>query len=296
MPVQSRRAYALTASPLFGLRGKNELARALKCEADSIEKLRDSDSFYRLKERETKPGKIRLIEDPPNELKRIQARISKLLMRIVPPDFLYCPVRKRGAIDCAQEHFGAPQVWSLDIKEYFPSTPREFIFRFFKDRLKCAGDIACVLTDLTCFRSHLPTGAPSSPILAYFAHEKTWTTIAAACVEYDCKNTLWIDDHTVSGERVPKALQWRIETALRAGGLRYHKLKFTHGRHLIVTGNVVGQGKFELPYAFYRGLRHTRRLISRSALEDRSRLRETLQGKIQHAKTFSKKRAVIFDF
>ncbi len=216
-------------------------------------------------------------------------------MRVIPPDYLYCPVRRRSAIQCAQEHFGAAQIWSLDIKEYFPSTPREFVFRFFRDRLQCAGDIAGMLADLTCFQGHLPTGAPSSPILAYFAHEKTWTEIAVACAEYDCRNTLWIDDHTVSGERVPKALQWRIEAALRAGALRYHKLKFTHGRHLIVTGNLVGPGTFELPHSFFKSMRELRGRIADVPTDERPALRASLKGKLQHAKTFAKNRGLIFD-
>lgn len=296
MPGQHKRTnYAITSSPLFGIRGLNALARALKSDVATLEKLRASEAFYRLKDRETKPGKIRRIEDPPNDLKRVQARISKLLMRVIPPDYLYCPVRKRSAIQCAQEHFGAKQIWSLDIKEYFPSTPREFVFRFFRERLRCAGDIAGMLTDLTCFQNHLPTGAPSSPILAYFAHEKTWTEIAAACAEYDCRNTLWIDDHTVSGDRVPKALQWRIEAALRAGALRYHKRKFTHGGHLIVTGNLVGAGTFELPHSFFKSMRELRGQIADAPVAERPALRLKLKGKLQHAKTFAKNRDLIFD-
>ncbi len=52
-----RANYAISKSPLFGIRGPNELARALSSNVPTLEKFRDSEAFYRLKDKETKPGK-----------------------------------------------------------------------------------------------------------------------------------------------------------------------------------------------------------------------------------------------
>ena len=60
----------------------------------------------------------------------------------------------------------------IDIHSFYPSTDSIKVLQFYKHSLEIPNDIANILTNLTTFDAHLPTGAPTSVILAYFAYAK----------------------------------------------------------------------------------------------------------------------------
>lgn len=276
--------YVMSRSPLFNLRGMNEAARALSISPSEMERLRTSHPRYREWDEEKPSGGHRHIENPPDDLKKVQGRLTKLLMRVVPDEYLFCPVAKLGAVECAQMHYGAKQIWSLDIKDYFPNTSREKVFQFFRVQLQCAGDIAGALTDLVCFNGHLPQGAPSSPILAYFANRLAWSQIEELCNQMGCRMTLWIDDLTISGDRIPREFRWKVQSILRRARLTYHKEKFSHCRKLKTTGVMVAERSFELPNSYFKGVRELRRKVRSSPIEERAELRASLAGKLLYGR------------
>ena len=78
-----------------------------------------------------------MVDNPRDELKRVQRRIAKFLGRILPPDILFCPVKGRSYIDNARQHRGHRVIHSLDVQKYFPSTKSQRVYRFFHSAAPC---------------------------------------------------------------------------------------------------------------------------------------------------------------
>jgi Reverse transcriptase (RNA-dependent DNA polymerase) len=153
-----------------------------------------------------KDKSLRPVDDPRRELKVVQRRISELLARIMPPKFLFCPVKRRSHVSNAQQHRDGPVVHSFDVKKYFPSTPSRRVYWFFHQVMGCSTDVAAVLAKVACCDGHLPTGSPLSPIMAYHAHMDVWEEVARIAQKNGCVMTVYIDDVTLSGPKAPAAL------------------------------------------------------------------------------------------
>src|SRR3546814_4728940 len=88
-------------------------------------------------------------------------------------------------------------VHCLDIKKFFPNTPRVRVIAFFQSIMGCRADVAGILGDLCTFEGHLPTGSPLSPILAYYSYHDMWAEIAAFCTAKGYTLTVYVDDVTI---------------------------------------------------------------------------------------------------
>jgi len=256
MPSNKKR-YPLNQSPLFRLKRRAKLAQILGIRDRELRWLtRNADALYREKDRPKKNGSgLRHIEDPQRLLKQVQSSLAQLLSRIDPPDFLFCPVKGRDYIQNAAQHRGNRVIRCLDIHKYFPSTRARRVFWFFYKVLCCERDLAGTLTRLSCYREHLPTGSPLSPILSYFAHLDVWSSVAQICKAHECVLTVYIDDVTVSGARVTDAMMWEIRQAIHRAGLRYHKEKLYADRPAEITGVIVDGLKLLPPHRQQKKIR-----------------------------------------
>lgn len=215
-----------------------------------------ADTMYREFDQRKKDGiGSRHIEDPNPILKKAQSKLANLLSRITPPNYLFCPVKRRSYVTNAVQHRSHRVVRSLDIKKYFPNTTSRRVFWFFTTVMQCDRAIAGTLTRLACYREHLPTGSPLSPILAFFAHYDMWNMIAAICRKEGLTLTVYIDDVTVSGDHVPERLMWEIKQAIARAGLHYHKEKAFFDRPAEVTGVFVDRGRISVPNKQFKKLR-----------------------------------------
>jgi hypothetical protein len=257
MPSNKKR-YPLNQSPLFRLKRRAKLAQILGISDRELRWLtRNADALYREKDRPKKNGSgLRHIEDPQRLLKQVQSSLAQLLSRIDPPDFLFCPVKGRDYIQNAAQHRGNRVIRCLDIHKYFPSTRARRVFWFFYKVLCCERDLAGTLTRLSCYREHLPTGSPLSPILSYFAHLDVWSSVAQICKAHECVLTVYIDDVTVSGARVTDAMMWEIRQAIHRAGLRYHKEKLYADRPAEITGVIVDGLKLLPPHRQQKKIRN----------------------------------------
>ncbi len=59
-------------------------------------------------------------------------------------------------------------------------------------------DIAGLMTDLVSFGKCLPTGAPTSQIMAYWTYNKTFDEMVNIANKYNSIFTLYVDDMTFS--------------------------------------------------------------------------------------------------
>jgi len=82
--------YPLDQSPLFKISSQRRLADLLRVTLADLEHLANAENLYKEWDEEKPKGGTRHIENPNHDLKKVQARIAKLLGRIVPPSFRGC--------------------------------------------------------------------------------------------------------------------------------------------------------------------------------------------------------------
>lgn len=247
MPTSAER-HPLNQSPFYKLRSKRKLADLLRISQAELRRLCvTADNVYREFSIKKKDGSLRGVEDPARQLKLVQARIARQLSKIRPPDYLFCPVKGRSYVTNAAQHRGKRVVRCLDVRKYFPNTPSRRVFWFFRTVMQCELDVAASLASLACYRGHLPTGSPLSPIMAFFAHYDVWQEVAAICGEHGYTLTVYIDDVTISAPKIDPAAMWAVKRAIHASGLRYHKEKCFYGRPAEITGVIVNGDALAAP-------------------------------------------------
>ena len=101
--------------------------------------------------------------------------------------------------------------------------------------------------------------------MAYYAHVDIWEKVAELARQHGCVITIYIDDVTLSGAKVPVKLVWAIKQLIHGGGLRYHKEKRAVSRRCEVTGVVLHNGGM-LP-----ANRHRNKLRKLKQAKDRER-------------------------
>lgn len=222
-----------------------------------------------------KGGGTRRVENPAAPLKAVQAKIAKFLAAIDPPDFLFCPVKGRSYVSNAATHRASRVVHCLDIKKFFPSTPSRRVYWFFEKIMKCRKDVASIITVLSTYQGRLPTGSPLSPIVAYFAYYDLWAKLDRFCRERGHKLTVYIDDVTISGEKVPLSDVWQIKRMIHGYGLRYHKEKTFIDRPAEITGVIVDADKLKVPHR-----QHLKRSLARQELLTGQGNIQVLQGRL----------------
>ena len=274
--------HALNESPAYRICRQKDLARLLRLEERELKTLIDEPT-YSVKDITTAKGKTRHTETPVKRLRSAHERLTRLLMQIEPPEYLYCPVKARSQIDNAARHRGARMVWTLDLKDYFPSTPSRRVYWFFNTVMKCTTDVSAVIAKLATREGHLPTGSPLSPILAYYSFYDMWNALAQVARENGCTITVYMDDITVSGSSVSGELTWRIKQGIHSAGLRYHKERTFVDEPALITGVIVDGEKLLLPYQQHLKAHDTRQLLSKAESDiDINRLNNRLRGLSGH--------------
>lgn len=274
----TRKTYGLTSSPLYRLRSRSKLARLLRVSNAELRALAAGDSLYREFDIQKKGGGSRHVENPSRPLKLVQARLARLLARITPPDYLYCPAKGRCYVTNAAQHAGNRVVRTLDIQKFFPSTSSKRVFWFFHKVLCCARDIAGLLTVLTTYQRHLPTGSPLSPIMSHFANMDLWEEISEYCRGRSLTFTVYVDDCTLSGDRISARDLWDIKQMIHRRGLVYHKEKAYFGGIAEVTGVIIRDGKLAAPNRQMLKLRQTTSRLQDAAPSDALALQQQVAG------------------
>lgn len=253
--------YPLDQSPFFKLSTRKKLAELLFVSQAGLKRLANCGGEYRCWDEAKKSGGTRRIEAPPEALKIVQRRISDLLQRITPPDYLMAPVKRRSYVHNAAVHVGAKAFRLLDVEDFFPSCTDKRVFWFFHKKMQCAPDVAAVLTKLANLNGHLPQGSPCSPILAYFAYCDMWDAINAIVQRSGCRLSIYADDITISGDVVNESDVWEIKQTLHRGGHRYSRKKerSIFNRPADITGVIVKGDELLLPNRQHQRLTEVRR-------------------------------------
>ena len=191
-------------------------------------------------------SKTRPIDNPCGELKRVQRRINRCLLRpICFPNNLLGGVPKRSVLDNAELHLNARLLVTIDVKSCFPSITNVHVYRVWRNFLGCSTDVASMLTKLTTFDRHLPQGAATSPLLANLFVWMIDGYIREACDLRSVTYSTWIDDLAFSGMRSRELISISAKV-LQAHGLKISrtKVKIMGPREIkLLTGTRLGSAE-----------------------------------------------------
>lgn len=192
--------------------------------------------------------KVRNVALPIGKLRTIHERIKYHLNKIKHPPYLYSPRKGRGQRDNAALHASSRQILSIDIRQFYPSTKDEHIFRWAHHVAGLRADVAGLFVHLVAVDGRMPFGSPVSPVLTAHVHRPMFDEIAVICAQSGLKMSLWVDDLTISGDAITGVVLDAIRTAISRRGFQTHKIKFrTANRPVIITGVPVASGCVEAP-------------------------------------------------
>lgn len=263
--ITHNKHYSLTDSPLYNIQYLKRLCDVLQIDQNSLSSLlnKQIDNYHCFT---TKTE--REIQTPIEKLYQVHNRIASLFARIVTPNYLYSGIKGKSYVSNAEAHLNNKEMLTTDITAFFPSTTRKMIFWFFKGTMKCSTQIANTLADLCTISGHLPTGSQISMPLAYWVSAKMFEELNQLAENNQLKMTVYVDDITFSGEKIPKGFQFQVKTIINAHKHRIKQTKttlYTEQSTKEVTGLILKDGKLLLPNRQYKKLHkhlvHWKKLI-----------------------------------
>ncbi|MCX7110695.1 MAG: reverse transcriptase family protein [Proteobacteria bacterium] len=258
--------YPINQSRLFKQSNKRKLAELLKVSKEEIQSVLTAPKGYRLWS--TKPKypstatelrhKSRNIQEPPSLLRKIQDRLTELLVRIETPKYLFSAKKGCSYLSNADSHTGnSGQAIRIDIKGFYQNASDKYVRRFFIEDLQCSSDIAHILTEIICWNGCLPTGSPVSPIISYFANRPMFDELHALALSVGAVMTVYVDDIVFSGDGVNGSLIPIAKKIIKKSGLQGHKIsRFRKNQPRIITGvAVMPNGQLRIPNKRHRKIR-----------------------------------------
>ncbi len=228
---------------LFGVSTLPELAEILDFPVKSL--IEATQKGYRSYYVQGKTKK-RLIEEPNVILKLILKNLKEMLLeRFDYPEYNLCWLGGNNYLN-AQAHAGQHAYVTTDISSFFTNSKARYVRNFFKDKLKITGEALEMLVQVCTYRGHIPTGAPTSSILAFLAHKDLFDKIAEYMSKRNITFTLYVDDITLSAKHgiTGEAIKL-IKSVLKRHNLEIkpEKTKFFSYKKAMITGFYVTQGR-----------------------------------------------------
>lgn len=249
----------------------------------------------KLRKTDTKPPKVRNIDNPVKQLKDIQTRIRKnILARVELPPYMFGAVAGGTLTRHAEQHVPnqGTVVVSMDISSYYPNVTCAHVYYVWNVVLGCPPPVAKLLTELTTYEWHLPQGAPTSPAIANIYLASIYAPICLACEEAGLTITTWVDDLIFSGKEARSVMETVRATLAGHGFAMSPKKRKIQGPRdeQIMTGTRLGRYAVRVPH---RKMDELRAAIRRLALgtvppEEMEKYMRNLCGRIAHISTIHK--------
>ena len=148
-----------------------------------------------------KQDKKRELEIPNGSLKALQKKINAHIQSCLKaPDYLYSGYKGSNYVKCAKVHQNSKVIATVDISDFYHSCKAEHVRSFFKNKLNTDEELTDMLVKLTTFHGSLPTGAPTSQLLAFWSYKKCFDEINELAKAKNLKMTLYVDDIGFSGD------------------------------------------------------------------------------------------------
>ncbi len=237
--------YSIEKSPLYKLRNKQKLAELLKLPTNYFRTIHTYKYFEFF---EDKPdGSKRRINNPEKKLKIIQKRIFNLLNRIERPEWVISGQKGKSYVDNAKMHRTNENVCTIDIEKFYDSTKEKYVYDFFRYTMKMETNIATILTKLLTYENRIPTGTPTSQLIAFLSYKDVFLKINELCQNQGITFSLYVDDITLSSNSIiNKKIKVQINQLLNLKELNIKKSKtkfFSKNTNKSVTGTIIDTQK-----------------------------------------------------
>jgi RNA-directed DNA polymerase len=232
------------------------------------------------------PPKGRHIDNPLEELKRVQRKICDLLGPVVFPAHICGGIPKRSLFDNLNRHLGRRVLVTLDIRGFFPSVREEQVFGVWRSFLGCSESVSKMLTSLTTYRGYLPQGAPSSPLVANLLIWSIDKPLREVADDLGVSYSTWVDDLAFSGDRAREMIDPAF-ALLTSHGFHVSRKKLRimgMNQQKILNGSVLGS---VAPRATKQKISRLRAAIHNLACgrvpgPDREKYIQSILGKLGH--------------
>lgn len=236
--------YDITQCALYKCNTKKKLERLLCFNSGELKSYKNIITYHQFEREKKHSIEKRLITAPGYDLKKVQKRILYLLQKINRPDWLISGEKQKCYIDNGRAHIDCRYLLTIDIRKFYDHCKREPVYRFFTQQLKTSPDVAKILTDLTTYNGGIPTGCPTSQMIAYYAYSDMFSEIYEIAQQYGCIFTLYVDDMTFSSQKpfLHRQLAEAVDRILRKYGHKpkYCKIKYYGSSEFKpITGTVV---------------------------------------------------------
>ena len=236
--------YDITQCALYKCRTKKRLEYLLRLDPGGLKMIDSIIGYHKFEIDKKHSEEKREITAPDKTLKAIQRRILYLLHRVIRPEWLISGEKQKCYIDNGKAHLNGKYVLTIDIKKFYDNCTREPVYQFFVQKLKTSPDVAEILTNIITYNGGIPTGCPTSQIMAFYAYSDMFSEIFDLAKQHGCKFTLYVDDMTFSSKEPfsPHQLSQMIDRVLRKYGHKpkYPKVKYYGpSDYKPITGTVV---------------------------------------------------------
>lgn len=292
---QLPKRYDITQCALYKCSNKNRLEKLLCLESGGLKQINTIIRYHSFEIDKKHSSEKRKITAPDSTLKLVQSRILSLLQNVMRPDWLISSQKGKCYIDNGKSHLTGRYILTMDIKKFYDNCTREPVYQFFIKKLKTAPDIAEILTDIVTYDSGVPTGCPTSQIIAFYAYYDMFSEINDVAQRFGCQFTLYVDDMTFSSSESfsPKILTREIDCILRKYGHKpkYQKVNYYSAEEFKpITGTVITPRQTlvvpnGLQKTIYDGFQEIKNASTKAACsaEEEKRL-ISLKGQIQAAR------------
>lgn len=266
----------------IGVGTKEQLATLLGVAAIDIDQaISNRSRHYRIHTQKKSDGTPRTLHVPQGPLKLLQQKVKQNIFDSIQfPACVQGGVIGRSVVTNARPHVGREIVFSLDVKDFFPSVSPQIVLSVFQ-ALGFGPEATEILVDITTWNQQLPQGAPTSSGVANLAMARVDARLRGLAQKQGFAYTRYVDDLTLSGSK--RLLDFRplIKRIVEAGcfKIKSEKVRTMHaGDRQIVTGIIVNE-KPNLP-------REERRLIRRQVMDfssspaTRRAMIDTIRGKL----------------
>lgn len=233
---------------------------------------------------------FRIINAPKIALKIVQKWISIHLCKLYdPPAHVFGFIKGRSHIEAAKVHCGAKWVLSVDIEDFFPSTPQQLVRNAFSN-LGYGQVGAELLSSICCLRGVLAQGAPSSPILSNLVMDVVDGRLCEIAKQYNLILSRYADDIVLSGkEDIPNELLTQIDQVFKGTPWKLSPQKTALDalpKRLKVHGLLVHGDKIRLTKGYRNKVRALKHLYSEGRIKEQDAAR--VRGHIQYANQIEK--------
>jgi len=219
----------------------------------------------------------REIVAPRVALKILQKWLSVLMQRhYAAPDHVFGFVSGRSHLEAAKVHRMAHWTFSVDIANFFPSTPAHVVAEAFES-IGFGAESAEMLARLTCYRGFLAQGAPTSPVMSNIALRAVDEKLSDISRRFGARLSRYADDIVFSGvEDFPEGLRAEVADLMTdtPWELSTEKTEFNQlPNRLKVHGVLVHGPQIRLTKGYRNKLRAYAHLSKRGRIRQDDRLR-----------------------